>query len=42
MELLDTLRQEQSKKAEVYGNVDLLIDDLKKRHVKVEENVEMK
>jgi hypothetical protein len=42
MRLLDTLRQEQSKKAEVYGNVDLLVEDLKKKHVKIEENVEMK
>lgn len=42
MQLLDTLRQEQSRKTEVYGNVDLLIEDLKKKHVKVEENVEMK
>ena len=42
MELLDTLRQEHNKKAEMYGNEDLLIEDLKKRHVKVEENVKMK
>jgi hypothetical protein len=26
----------------VYGNVDLLVEDLKKKHVKIEENVEMK
>jgi hypothetical protein len=41
IELLDTLRQEQSKKSEMYGKEDLLIEDLKKKHVKVEEKAKM-
>lgn len=41
MQLFDTLRQEHKKRTEEYENVDSLVEDLKKNHVKVEKHVEM-
>lgn len=38
MQLLDTLRQEHNKKAEMHENVDSFVEDLKNNHVKVEKN----